>query len=54
MQSKISFFHTLKVILSNPALIKKEDDEVVFAIAEELSNIGPVLGAQHTAVLPIL
>jgi serine/threonine-protein phosphatase 2A regulatory subunit A len=35
-------------------LIKKEDDEVVFAIAEELTNIAPVLGAQHTIVLPIL
>lgn len=36
------------------SLIKKEDDEVVFAIAEELANVGPALGAQHTIVLPIL
>jgi hypothetical protein len=35
-------------------LIKKEDDEVVFAITEELANVGPALGAQHTIVLPIL
>lgn len=36
------------------SLIKKEDDEVVFAIAEELTNIAPVLGVQHTIILPIL
>lgn len=36
------------------SLIKKEDDEVVFAITEELANVGPALGAQHTIVLPIL
>jgi hypothetical protein len=26
----------------------------VFAITEELANVGPALGPQHTAVLPIL
>ena len=35
-------------------LIKKEDDQVVFAITEELANVGPALGNQHTIVLPIL
>jgi len=27
---------------------------VVFAIAEELANIAPALGNQHTLVLPML
>lgn len=36
------------------ALCKKEDDEVVFAIAEEYANIAPMLGNQHTLVLPYL
>lgn len=43
---------TLLPYLEN--LIKKEDDQVVFAIADELANVAPALGTQHTVVLPIL
>eukprot|EP01017_Pseudomicrothorax_dubius_P032861 TRINITY_DN4345_c0_g2_i2.p1 TRINITY_DN4345_c0_g2~~TRINITY_DN4345_c0_g2_i2.p1 ORF type:complete len:502 (+),score=145.33 TRINITY_DN4345_c0_g2_i2:123-1628(+) len=35
-------------------LIKKEDDEVLFAIAEELGNIAPLLGNGAAALLPFL
>lgn len=35
-------------------LTKKEDDELVFAVAEEYANLAPMLGNQHTLILPLL
>lgn len=35
-------------------LTKREDDEVVFAIAEEYVNIAPLLNNQHVLVLQYL
>eukprot|EP01016_Furgasonia_blochmanni_P041612 TRINITY_DN542_c0_g1_i13.p1 TRINITY_DN542_c0_g1~~TRINITY_DN542_c0_g1_i13.p1 ORF type:complete len:580 (+),score=152.85 TRINITY_DN542_c0_g1_i13:214-1953(+) len=36
------------------SLIKKEDDEVLFAIAEELLNLAPMLGQNSVILLPML
>jgi len=36
------------------SMIKREDDEVVFAITEQYVTLAPLLGAQHTLVLPYL
>lgn len=35
-------------------LIKKEEDEVLFAIAEELYNLAPILGNNQTTLIPYL
>lgn len=35
-------------------LIKKEEDEVLFAVAEEIGNLATLLGNQHMIVVPYL
>lgn len=35
-------------------LVKKEDDEVLFALAKELRNLFPIMGGGKTTLFPLL